>query len=78
MPGPEGRGIEMTGQRSVSRGVFRAWHFKQWRNHQRVYMLIPIHQWKRSSMRSVRAVPRLQEAAEWQACMIQGHMSSGT
>ena len=34
----------MAGQRTVSRGVFHAWHFKQWRNHQRVHELIPIHQ----------------------------------
>ena len=63
LPGPGGRRIEMTGQRSVRRGVFSAWYFKQWCNHQRVYMLIHIHQQKRSSMPSVRAVPRWQEAA---------------
>ena len=44
MPRPGGRGIKMTGHRTVSRGVFHAWHFKQWRNHQRVHVLIPIQQ----------------------------------
>ena len=29
IPGPFGRGMEMIGQRTVSLGVFRAWHFKQ-------------------------------------------------
>ena len=70
MPGPGGRGIEMMGHRTVSCGVFRACHFKQWRNSQRVHALIPINEWKRSSMRSVRAVPRWEESIEWQACMI--------
>ena len=44
IPEPSGRGIEMTGQRTVSRGVFRAWHFKHWRSHHRVRTIMPIHQ----------------------------------
>ena len=75
---PRGGGIEMTGQRTINRGVFRAWYFEQWRNHQRVHKLNPTHKQKRSSMRSVRAVPRWQEAVEWQACMIQGRMINCT
>ena len=39
-----GRGIDMTGQRTVSREAFRAWHFRQWRIHHRVQVIIPIHQ----------------------------------
>ena len=67
----------MIGQRTVSRGVFRAWHFKQWRSHHRVQTFMPIHQYNRFSMRKVRVVPRWQETVEWQACMIQGRMSRG-
>ena len=29
IPAPSGRGIDMIGPRTVSRGVFRPWHFKQ-------------------------------------------------
>ena len=68
----------MMSQRTVSGEVFRAWHFKQWQNHRRVQMLIPTHQQKRSSIRRVRVVPMWQEAVEWQACMTQGRMGSGT
>ena len=52
---------EMTGQRTVSRGFFRAWRFKQCRSHYRVQTIIPSHQQNRSSMRKVRVVPRWQE-----------------
>ena len=38
----------MTGHQTVSRGAFRAWHFKQWRNHHLVHMLLPVHQYKRA------------------------------
>ena len=36
--------MKVIGQRTVSRGVFRAWRFKQWRSHHRVYTFMPIHQ----------------------------------
>ena len=52
------------GQRTVSRGVFRAWHFKQWRSYHRVHTFMPTHQKNRSSMRNVRVVPRWQETIE--------------
>ena len=42
MTGPSGRNIEMTGYRTASREVSRAWHFRQWQSHQQ--MLIQIHQ----------------------------------
>ena len=48
----------MIGQCTDSRGVFRAWHFKQWRSHDRVHTFMPIHQYNRSSMRNVRVMPR--------------------
>ena len=70
--------METIGQRTVSRGFFHAWLFKQWRTHHRVHAFMPIHQQNRPSMRNVRVVPRWQEAIEWQACMIQGHMGRGT
>lgn len=38
-PGPEGKDIEMTGQRPVNREDFRSWHFRQLRSHHRVPML---------------------------------------
>ena len=78
MPGPSGKGNVMVGHRTVCRDVFHAWYCKQLCNHHRGQMLIPIHQQKRSSTRRVRAVPRWQETVEWQACMTQGRMSSGT
>ena len=53
-------------------------YFKQLCNHHRVQMFVPVHHWKLSSIRRVRAVPRWQEAEEWQACMTQGRMSNGT
>ena len=68
----------MTGERIVSRGVFRAWHFKQWRSHHRVHTFMPIHRQYRSGMLNVRVVPRWQEAVECQALTIQGRMSRGT
>ena len=58
--------------------VFPFLRFRQWRNHHRVQMFIPIHQLKRSIIRRVRVVPRWQEAIEWHACMTQGRMSNGT
>ena len=42
--GPSGRGIEMISQRTVTRGVFRAWNIKRWRSHHRGHKFIPIHQ----------------------------------
>ena len=54
----------MIGQRTVSRGVFRAWHCKQWRSHHEVGTFIPIHQYNSSRMRNVRVVPRWQETVE--------------
>ena len=67
----------MMGQRTVSREVFCASHFRQWRSHHRVQVFIPIHEQKHSSIRRVRAVPMWQKAVEWQACMTQGRKSSG-
>ena len=78
MPGSSGRGIEITGHQTISREVSRAWNFRQWQSHHRVQMLIPIHQLNRSSIRRVRVVTRWQEADQWQACMTQERMSSGT
>ena len=48
----------MMGQRTVSHGGFRAWHFKKCRSRRRVHTFMPIHQYNRSSMRNVRVVPR--------------------
>ena len=50
MPGSSGKGIVMVGHRIACRDAFRAWYFKQWRNHHRVQMLIP-----RSTNRNARA-----------------------
>ena len=69
MPGVSGQGNMMAGHRTVCCDVFRVWYFKQLSNHHRVQMLIPIHQWKRSSVSRVRAVPWWQEVVDWQACM---------
>ena len=42
-PDSGGRGVKMTCEQIFHRGVFRAWHYRQWRRHQRVKMLIGIH-----------------------------------
>ena len=55
--GPFWRGQRDDG-RPNCRDVFRAWHFNQLRNHHRVQMLTPIHQYTRLSIRRVRVVPR--------------------
>ena len=44
MPGRSGKSNVMVDHRTACRDVFRAWHFKHWRNHLRMQMLIPIHQ----------------------------------
>ena len=44
MPGPSGKGNVTVGHRAVCHDVFRALHFKQFRSHHRMQMLIPIHQ----------------------------------
>ena len=64
----------MIAQLTISRGGFRAWQFKQWRRHLRVHTCMSIHQYKHSSMRNVRVVPKWQHAVEWQSCTTQGRM----
>ena len=69
--GPFWQGQRDGGHQTVCRDNFRAWDFKQLRNHppnaDAYYAL--------SSIRKVRDVPRWQEAVEWQACMPQECMN---
>ena len=78
IPGVFGKGMERIGHRIVWREVFRTWHLRQRRAHHLVQTSIPTHQYKRSSILSVRVTPRWQEASAWHACMIHGLAKSGT
>ena len=66
------------GQRMVFRDVFRAWHCRQRRIHQRAEASMPIHQKKRASMRTVRETPRCKETVARHVFSTQERISIGT
>ena len=75
--GPDGKGRERMGKRTICLEDVLAWRCGQRRSRHRVQMLTLIHQWTCSSLENVRATPRWQEALAMHACIIHGRMNSG-